>query len=111
MHAQIPALESLLLHEMTKTAEFKIIVFFNTARTAGFMAQLFHAAGYPVLEMHSRKTQTYRTHVAAEFSKGQNNILFTSDVSARGVGKPTSDLISVAREDSRSEMRGASGSE
>jgi len=74
---------------------YKIIVFFTTARVAGFMAELFRAdPRYPhyndknLLEMHSRKSQSYRTNVAKKFTEQSNVILFSSDVSARGVDYP-----------------------
>jgi ATP-dependent RNA helicase MSS116 len=35
----------------------KVIVFFPTARHAGYLAELFNAAEVPVLEIHSRKSQ------------------------------------------------------
>ena len=39
------------------TAGFKVIVFFTTARFTQYMAALVAAAGMPVLEIHSRKSQ------------------------------------------------------
>lgn len=44
--------------------------------------------GLPVLEIHSRKSQPHRTKVSAKFRDGSNMILFTSDVSARGMDYP-----------------------
>eukprot|EP00168_Porphyra_purpurea_P008742 TRINITY_DN2117_c0_g1_i1.p1 TRINITY_DN2117_c0_g1~~TRINITY_DN2117_c0_g1_i1.p1 ORF type:complete len:269 (-),score=86.75 TRINITY_DN2117_c0_g1_i1:136-894(-) len=41
--------------------------------------------GVPVLEIHSRKSQPHRASVAAKFANGTGLVLFTSDVSARGV--------------------------
>ncbi|RHY33404.1 hypothetical protein DYB32_001640 [Aphanomyces invadans] len=72
---------------------FKIIAFFPTARAAGFMAQLFLAAKYPILEMHSRKSQSHRTKAADVFRTQDNQILFSSDVSARGVDYPGVTLV------------------
>jgi ATP-dependent RNA helicase MSS116 len=74
---------------------YKIIVFFTTARVAGYMAELFRAdPRYPyyndksLLEMHSRKSQSYRTNVAKMFTTHNNVMMFSSDVSARGVDYP-----------------------
>lgn len=64
---------------------FKVIVFFTTARLTQLSAELFNKLGVPVLEIHSRKSQTARTAVARTFSAGSGLVLFTSDVSARGV--------------------------
>jgi hypothetical protein len=54
---------------------YKIIVFFTTARAAGYMAELIRAnPRYPyyndksLLEMHSRKSQSYCTTVAKKFT-------------------------------------------
>ena len=38
--------------------------------------------------MHSRKSQPQRTRVAEEFREGSNCVMFTSDVSARGMDYP-----------------------
>lgn len=88
------SLESIILNHMKQQPnDYKILVFSNTARTAGFMAQLFQNVGYNALEMHSRKSQTYRVKVAKQFHDGTNIIMFSSDVSARGVDYPNVSLI------------------
>ncbi|KAJ3308003.1 hypothetical protein HDU76_004191 [Blyttiomyces sp. JEL0837] len=62
--------------------DYKIIIFFTTARVAGFCAQVFEKLGYPVLEMHSRKSQGHRNQVANKFRQvGVPMIMFSSDVS------------------------------
>ncbi|KAF0694408.1 Aste57867_14705 [Aphanomyces stellatus] len=89
----IVMLDKLLHDHIAAGSPYKIIVFFPTARTAGFMAQLFHEAKYPILEMHSRKSQSHRTKTAAAFRAHDNQILFSSDVSARGVDYPDVTLV------------------
>jgi ATP-dependent RNA helicase MSS116 len=77
---------------------YKIIVFFTTARIAGFMAELFSAM-YPqysaknLWEIHSRKSQSHRMKVAKQFTEGSNCLLFSSDVSARGVDYPNVSFV------------------
>ena len=100
MQYHLLALEHILRgHIQDRTAQqqrYKIIVFFTTARVAGYMAELFRAdqERYPqytdanLFEMHSRKSQGYRTKVAKQFTAKQNTIMFSSDVSARGVDYP-----------------------
>jgi ATP-dependent RNA helicase MSS116 len=81
---------------------FKIIAFFSTARLVGFFSDLFnhgivkHQYGKTmphaipnVIEIHSRKSQSARNKASDLFraSTGRS-ILFTSDVSARGVDYP-----------------------
>jgi len=65
--------------------DFKVQVFFTTTRVTGFMSELFNIAGIPVLELHSRKSQSARQKVTDEFRTQPKRILFTSDVSARGI--------------------------
>jgi len=86
-------LETILTKHMQSQNVYKILVFFNTARTAGFMAQLFQTAGYNTLEMHSRKSQSFRAKRSKEFHEGKNIMMFSSDVSARGVDYPDVTLI------------------
>jgi len=64
------------------------MVFFATARVTQFMAELFCAAGVPVMDIHSRKSQGARTRTSNEFRAAAAAIMFTSDVSARGMDYP-----------------------
>ncbi|SPQ97983.1 ATP-dependent RNA helicase [Plasmodiophora brassicae] len=92
--AQLAVLENVLrVHMKECPQDFKIIVFFPTARVVGFCAQLFTSIGLPVLEIHSRKSQAQRTKVSNQFREATRAIMFTSDVSARGVDYPDVTLI------------------
>jgi ATP-dependent RNA helicase MSS116 len=84
---QIPSILSVLMREMS-VPNFKVIVFFTTARLTGYMARLFQELQFHVLEIHSRKSQAQRTKCSDEFRDGKNLILFSSDVSARGMDYP-----------------------
>ncbi|CAN0022860.1 unnamed protein product [Choristocarpus tenellus] len=44
--------------------------------------------GMDVIETHSRKSQAYRTRVSESFRNNVGQIMFTSDVSARGLDYP-----------------------
>lgn len=44
--------------------------------------------GFPVLEIHSRKSQGHRNKISEQFRNGRGLIMFTSDVSARGMDYP-----------------------
>lgn len=68
--------------------DYKIMVFFPTARTTALMSSIFNDAGFDVLEMHSRKSQSYREKCSDQFRKGKNVIMFSSDVTARGMDYP-----------------------
>eukprot|EP00177_Eucheuma_denticulatum_P000802 GFKZ01001453.1.p1 GENE.GFKZ01001453.1~~GFKZ01001453.1.p1 ORF type:complete len:446 (+),score=48.80 GFKZ01001453.1:671-2008(+) len=77
-----------LLAQCMQVPDYKIIVFFATARLTSFFAQLFNAMGKYVLEIHSRKTQFERNKVSNMFRAGNKLIMFTSDVTARGLDYP-----------------------
>lgn len=73
------------------------MAFFVTARLTGMYSDLFNAMGLPVVEMHSRKSQSARTKAADQFRGGTRCIMFSSDVSARGVDYPDVTLVLQAR--------------
>lgn len=83
----LPTLCSLLANCM-QVADYKIIVFFPTARQTQLCAEVFAEMGRPVLEMHSRKSQAVRARVSTAFRTGCNVVMFTSDVTARGMDYP-----------------------
>ena len=68
----------------------KILVFFPTTAMVAFFAKIFNfgLGGNYVLEIHSKKTQAYRTSVSKRFRTLDKGTLFSSDVSARGVDYP-----------------------
>lgn len=84
-----------VISEGTTVENSKIMVFCQTARSAAFLAQFFRAAGLPgVLEIHSRMSQPARTRTSDAFRSARANaVLFTSDVSARGVDYPDTTLV------------------
>ena len=70
-------------------SDYKIVVFFPTTATCEFFSHVFNTVyRIPVLEIHSKKNQTNRTKVSDNFRKFERGILFTTDVSARGVDYP-----------------------
>lgn len=83
------------IDEGTQEAGYKIMVFCTTARTAGFLADFFTATGMKgVSQIHSRMSQPARTKVSNAFRNSDGNvIMFTSDVSARGVDYPGTTLV------------------
>ncbi|KAL3816983.1 hypothetical protein ACHAXA_010103 [Cyclostephanos tholiformis] len=82
----------ILDRETSSKTGYKIIVFFTTARLTGFMAEMFNSVssetGYRVLEIHSRKAQTARERASEQFRKSRDAVMFSSDVSARGMDYP-----------------------
>lgn len=84
-----------VISEGTTAENSKIMVFCQTARTAAFLSHFFREAGLPgVLEIHSRMSQPARTRASNAFRASTSGaVLFTSDVSARGVDYPDTSLI------------------
>jgi len=73
---------------------FKAIVFMPTTTTVVMMASVFQRLGFhdkslpPVFDIHSKLTQAQRTNSANRFRKATSAILFSSDVTARGMDFP-----------------------
>jgi ATP-dependent RNA helicase MSS116 len=68
-----------------------------------YYAEVFnHGLGRTVMELHSGKSQGYRTSASNRFRELDKGVLFTSDVSARGVDyKDVSHVVQVGMADSR----------
>ena len=80
-----------IIHHFVKKEknQYKIVVFFPTARLVSYFAQLFQLAfGIPVLELHSKKSPGHRHRVYDTFRSSKQGLLFTSDVSSRGMDYP-----------------------
>jgi len=73
----------------------KLIVFSPTARQTQYLAALWRKSRkfQKILEIHSRKSQGFRTRQSNEFRKTKTCIMFSSDVSARGMDYPEVDII------------------
>uniref|UniRef100_A0A7S2W602 ATP-dependent RNA helicase n=1 Tax=Eucampia antarctica TaxID=49252 RepID=A0A7S2W602_9STRA len=79
----------LLMRLMDREPKHKIVAFFPTAHLVSFYSNLFNfGLDRKVIEMHSRKSQDYRTKMSNLFRKTDTGVLFTTDVSARGVDYP-----------------------
>lgn len=78
-----------IILKVMSEADHKIVVFLPTAAQTAYFANLFsEGLGRPVLEIHSRLTQSKRNSVSQIFIRARKAVLFTSDVSARGVDYP-----------------------
>ena len=106
----LPALVELCKTEVAKRAEdasappFKAIVFFNTSALATLAYHAFRGLreapgadtrpgvhpffGVTLLEMHAKLAQQRRTRTASDFRAARSAIMFSSDVSARGMDFP-----------------------
>ena len=77
-----------VVEERMRLPRAKGIVFFPTARQTEHAAAVFAAAGLKVVEMHSRKSQAQRNRASESFRQGAGTVMFSSDVSARGMDYP-----------------------
>lgn len=94
VEAYVSTLISIIEKATTLDKNYKIIVFFPAARLVRFFSDVFQIAlGIPVLEIHSRMSQATRRDVSKTFSESTRCILFSSDVSARGVDYPDVSLV------------------
>ncbi|KAF8575751.1 DEAD-domain-containing protein [Ramaria rubella] len=87
-----PVLARLLAQWTHADPHAKVMVFANTARATGILATLFAELnpplGVPTFTIHSRLSQPARTRATAGFTTAQSAVLFTSDVTARGIDVP-----------------------
>ena len=77
----------------------QVIVFLPTAHLTAAYSEMFTAMGLPVIEMHSRKSQPQRDRASAQFRAEARHIMFSSDVSARGVDYPNVTYVVQVRRD------------
>ena len=90
----IPTLLALIQRAMAEDENYKILVFFPASKLVRFAAQFMNIGmGMSVLEIHSRMSQASRTRASNTFRSSKNAILFSSDVSARGVDYPDVSLV------------------
>jgi ATP-dependent RNA helicase MSS116 len=108
-HIILPNLESIIpsiyaiLKHATMQNPYKVVVFFPTARMVSFFASfLSDGFQHPIMELHSKKSQSSRNTASENFRLAKNAILFTSDVSARGVDYPdVTQVIQIGIPESR----------
>ncbi|KAK9094633.1 hypothetical protein Scep_026102 [Stephania cephalantha] len=90
---QFQLVHQLLKEHTTQVIDYKVIVFCNTAMVTSLLYLLLREMMMNVRELHSRKTQFYRTRISDEFRESKRLILITSDVSARGMNYPDVTLV------------------
>ncbi|XP_022733436.1 DEAD-box ATP-dependent RNA helicase 31-like isoform X3 [Durio zibethinus] len=86
-------LYGVLKEHIADNVDYKVLVFCTTAMVTRLVANILRELNLNVREIHSRKSQSYRTKVSDEFRKSKGLILVTSDVSARGVDYPDVTLV------------------
>lgn len=95
----ISTLEAILRKAMKEDKNnYKILVFFPASRLVRFFFHFFKVGlKIPVMEIHSRMSQGSRSRTSRQFLASKRAILFTSDVSARGVDYPDVNLVIQVR--------------
>lgn len=86
-------LYGVLKEHISEVSDYKVLVFCTTAAVTRVVYEMLLALNMNVREMHSRKTQVYRTRIYDEFRNSKCLILVTSDVSSRGVDYPDVTLV------------------
>ncbi|KAI8912354.1 P-loop containing nucleoside triphosphate hydrolase protein [Powellomyces hirtus] len=79
-----------LIHSLHAAGKSKLIVFLPTARATQLYCETFHnlMSNLPAFEIHSRKSQSNRTKTTEAFKSAAQGVLFSSDVTARGIDIP-----------------------
>ena len=77
-----------IIMDLSKKHNHKVLVFFPTTAQVSFFSRLFQGMGQSVLEMHAQLSQGRRSVVSDRFRHSRKAVLFTTDVSARGVDYP-----------------------
>mmetsp|Transcript_22047 Transcript_22047/g.35478 ORF Transcript_22047/g.35478 Transcript_22047/m.35478 type:complete len:622 (-) Transcript_22047:262-2127(-) len=106
MSQYIPMLLTILRREQEINKDnFKILVFFPASRLVRFFYQYFTIGGIRlesegndgnqsvIWEIHSRMSQSSRSRASNNFRNAKKGILFSSDVSARGLDYPDVTLV------------------
>ncbi|KAG0328870.1 hypothetical protein BGZ99_004182 [Dissophora globulifera] len=91
---QLPLLYKIINDHKKTNPNGKVMVFLPTTRGTQLYASLFEElTSYRLFSLHSKKSQEQRTKTSDRFRKSRGSILFTSDVSARGVDYPDVSLV------------------
>jgi ATP-dependent RNA helicase MSS116, mitochondrial len=102
--AAIDVIVKLVADAKAKKEPLKLVVFLNTAHLVSFYVRVLQMlrVDAKLSELHSKKTQGFRTRVSDQFRSATDGILITTDVSARGVDYPgVTNVVQVGIADSR----------
>lgn len=83
-------------HILEHPEDYKVIVFTPTSRHAAFLCEFvlcLRDLGTNVIEIHSKMTQSKRTKASDAFRSGCGIVMFSSDVSARGMDYPDVTMV------------------
>ena len=85
---------SAIKEHQANVPDSKIIVFFPTYKMVQYAHQIFSSLpSLDILQIYSLMTQSQRSQVSDTFRKSTGVVLFTTDISARGVDYPNVTLV------------------
>lgn len=88
MYARTMAQKAQMLERLSKTKNFRALVFFSSIKTLHYTASRLHHDGVSSATLGGRQRQTEREKVMRQFRKHQVKLLLTTDVAARGIDIP-----------------------
>lgn len=77
--------EAMLLSLLTRTFKSRVIVFFDTKADAHRLMIIAGLCGIKCAELHGNLTQVQRLQALEEFREGSVDVLFATDLAARGL--------------------------
>ncbi|KAJ1653210.1 hypothetical protein IWQ61_006626 [Dispira simplex] len=92
-HLQLRAVHEIITRFHRKNPKSKIMVFLPTTTATQLYGEIFDRLNMPSFSLHSKKRQETRSRVSQRFRKTPSSVLFTTDVSARGVDYPDVGLV------------------
>jgi ATP-dependent RNA helicase MSS116 len=90
---QIAIMHHILKEHKKEFPAYKVIVFFQTTKMVTTMTRIFQELNMDVMELQSKMEQVKRSKIYSRFRSARNAILFTTDISARGVDYPDVTLV------------------
>ncbi|EGD73370.1 DEAD-box ATP-dependent RNA helicase 26 [Salpingoeca rosetta] len=97
MDSLLPSLHSMIhahiAERKLQRMPSKVMVFFPTAVQTQFFSTLFERDSFKLYTLHSRMQQSKRDRISGTFRTAKDGVLFTTDVSARGIDYPGVSLV------------------
>lgn len=88
LYARTMAQKAQMLERLSKTKNFRALVFFSSIKTLHYTASRLKHVGVSSATLGGRQRQTEREKVMRQFRKHQIKLLLTTDVAARGIDIP-----------------------
>lgn len=87
--SMVRGIVEVIQHLVASNPDCKMLCFFPTTAMVSMFSHIFNfGLGSIVSEIHSKKTQAMRNKVSKQFRESTRGVLFSTDISARGVDYP-----------------------